>query len=77
MKNLLILIFFAPCFLAAQTQFDIVIKNGKIMDGTGNSWYYADIAVKDGRIVLIQKQITSKNRQLDVEYLDILQRWVK
>ncbi|MEP7111165.1 MAG: D-aminoacylase [Ferruginibacter sp.] len=59
MKNILILIFFVPCLLAAQTQYDIVIKNGKIMDGTGNSWYYADIAVKDGGIALIQKQITA------------------
>ena len=43
----------------AQTQFDAIIKNGKIIDGTGNSWYYSDIAVKDGKIVLIQKQITA------------------
>ena len=38
-------------------QFDVIIKNGKIMDGTGNSWYYSDIAVKDGKIVLIKKNI--------------------
>ena len=30
--------------------YDIVIKNGKIIDGTGNPWYYGDIGVKDGRI---------------------------
>lgn len=30
-----------------------MIKNGRILDGTGNSWYYADIAIKDGRIVRI------------------------
>jgi N-acyl-D-amino-acid deacylase len=34
---------------------DIIIRNGKIMDGTGNSWYYGDVAVKDGRIVKIGK----------------------
>ncbi len=38
-------------------QFDVLIKNGKIMDGTGNSWYYADIAVKDGKIVSIKKNM--------------------
>lgn len=32
-------------------QADILIKNGKIIDGTGNSWVYGDIAIKDGRIV--------------------------
>jgi len=30
--------------------FDIVVKNGKIVDGTGNPWYYADIGIKGGRI---------------------------
>jgi N-acyl-D-amino-acid deacylase len=39
----------------SQTSFDIIIRNGKIIDGTGNSWYYADIAVKDGKIVSIGK----------------------
>ena len=32
---------------------DLLIKNGKIIDGTGNSWYYADLAIKDGRIIAI------------------------
>src|ERR1044071_9647910 len=34
---------------------DIIIRNGKILDGTGNSWYYADVAVKDGRIIKIDE----------------------
>ena len=34
---------------------DVLVRNGRIMDGTGNSWYYADIAVKDGKIVAIGK----------------------
>lgn len=42
----------------AQNSFDVVIRNGKIMDGTGNNWYYADLAVKDGRIVQISRSIT-------------------
>jgi N-acyl-D-amino-acid deacylase len=28
---------------------DILITNGKIIDGAGNSWYYGSIAVKDGK----------------------------
>jgi N-acyl-D-amino-acid deacylase len=34
---------------------DIIIRNGKILDGTGNSWYYGDVAVKAGHIVKIGK----------------------
>lgn len=29
---------------------DILIQNGKILDGTGNSWFYGDIAIKNGKI---------------------------
>ena len=59
MKNIIILLLLTPCVTTAQTSYDVLIKNGKILDGTGNNWYYADIAVKDGRIVLIQKQINA------------------
>jgi N-acyl-D-amino-acid deacylase len=34
---------------------DLLIKNGRIIDGTGNNWYYGDIAVKDGKIIRIGK----------------------
>src|SRR5579875_1496417 len=34
----------------AQTHVDILIKNGRILDGTGNSWKYGDVAIKDGKI---------------------------
>src|SRR5687767_3851152 len=36
--------------LSAQTHVDILIRNGRILDGTGNSWRYGDIAIKDGKI---------------------------
>jgi N-acyl-D-amino-acid deacylase len=43
------------CFLLLtnflQAQADILIKNGRILDGTGNSWYWGDVAVKDGKIL--------------------------
>lgn len=33
--------------------FDLLLRGGKIVDGTGNPWYYGDVAVKDGRIAAI------------------------
>lgn len=39
--------------VTAQEQADILIKNGRIFDGTGNSWFYGDVAIKAGKIFKI------------------------
>ncbi len=33
--------------------YDIIIKNGKVIDGGGNPWLYSDIGVKDGKIAKV------------------------
>lgn len=37
----------------AQTTADLIILNGKVLDGTGNSWFYGDVAIKDGKILKV------------------------
>ncbi len=54
MKLIIFLLFVLPIVVTAQ-QADILIRNGKVLDGTGNSWYHADVAVKDGKILAIGK----------------------
>ena len=54
MKRILFL-FTAVPFISLGQQADILIKTGKILDGTGNSWYYGDIAVQNGKIVAMGK----------------------
>ena len=42
--------------------YDVLIKNGKIISGLGNPWYYGDIVIKDNKIVKISrfsKEITA------------------
>ena len=34
-------------------RYDLVIRGGKIIDGTGNSWYYGDVGVSGDRITRI------------------------
>lgn len=50
--------FFFPLFANTQDiPCDILIINGKIIDGTGNSWYYGNIAVKNGKITQIGRDV--------------------
>jgi N-acyl-D-amino-acid deacylase len=42
---------------------DLLIRNGRIMDGTGNSWYYGDVAVSDGVIRQIGRLATMPARK--------------
>jgi N-acyl-D-amino-acid deacylase len=50
-----IALFLLPIFCLSQNYADVIIKNGKIIDGTGNSWFYGDIAVKEGKILAVGK----------------------
>lgn len=55
-------ILFIPALLfilsiTARAQADILIRNGRIIDGTGNSWYQGDLAVKDGKILAIGRTL--------------------
>jgi N-acyl-D-amino-acid deacylase len=40
-------------FASAAQSFDLVIRNGHIIDGTGSPWYSGDIGVSNGRIARI------------------------
>lgn len=33
--------------------YDLVIRNGKVVDGSGNPWFYADVAILNGKVVRI------------------------
>ena len=52
MKALLCLLI-AVSSLAYAQDADILLKGGKVIDGSGNSWYYGDVAIKGGKIVRI------------------------
>lgn len=49
----LIVVPFTASYAAEETAFDIVIRNGTIIDGTGQPAFEADIAIKNGEIVLV------------------------
>ena len=56
--------------LHAQTTADILIRNGRILDGTGNSWFWGDVAIKDGKILRIGQQLNmTANKTIDAKGL--------
>src|SRR5450432_4714051 len=51
-------LFFAFLFSAAAwaaSDYDVLIRNARIVDGTGNPWFYSDLAIKNGKIAAIGK----------------------
>jgi N-acyl-D-amino-acid deacylase len=50
----------------AQQEFDVLIRNGRIVDGSGNPWYSADVGIRAGRIAAIGRlQPAAAKRVLD------------
>ena len=37
----------------AQAPYDVLIRNGRVLDGTGNPWYRGDVAVRGDRIAAV------------------------
>lgn len=61
--------------LALQTtplapQHDLLLRNARVYDGTGNSWFYADVAVDGDRISEIGDLSSAKgSREIDLKHL--------
>ena len=54
-----------PWSLAEESEpFDLLIKNARIVDGTGNPWFHADLAIRADRIVAISSQLSGKSKQV-------------
>jgi len=65
--------------LSAQTSeavYDIVIRNGRVLDGAGNPWIAADVAVKDGRFVRIGKIEGRGKREIDAKGKYVSPGWI-
>jgi N-acyl-D-aspartate/D-glutamate deacylase len=59
--------------------YDIVIRNGRVLDGAGNPWILADVAIKDGRFARIGKipgrgkqEIDATGRYVSPGWIDVM-----
>ena len=65
--------------IAAQTSepiYDLVIRNGRVLDGAGNPWILADVAIKDGRFVRIGKIDGKGKREIDATGRYVSPGWI-
>jgi N-acyl-D-amino-acid deacylase len=70
MKKFFLILFIPFYSLAQAPQCDLLIRNGRIIDGTGNNWYYGDIAIKEGRILQAGRNINlSAGKTIDASGL--------
>jgi len=49
----LVLSYLPLSLIAAEPPFDLILRGGKIVDGTGSPWYIADVAIRNGKIAKI------------------------
>lgn len=70
-----------PAAAAGQVpeHFDVLIRNGRVIDGTGNPWFQADVGIRDGRIVAVgplagatgDRVIDAEGRMVAPGFIDI------
>jgi len=69
-----IAVLFSGCFtatlspaIAADAGYDLVLRNARIVDGTGSPWYYADLAIRGDTIARIAPAINEPaGRVIDI-----------
>ena len=65
--------------VAAQSSapvYDIVIRNGRVLDGSGSPWILADVAINDGRFVRIGKFEGKGKREIDATGRYVSPGWI-
>jgi N-acyl-D-amino-acid deacylase len=75
----IIILLISSVLTTAQTEspiFDIVIRNGRVLDGAGNPWILADVAIKDGRFVRIGKVEGKGKREVDATDRYVSPGWI-
>ena len=64
-----LLVALAGCSVALAADYDFILRNGRVVDGTGNPARFADVAVKAGRIAAVGRISGTTSNELDARGL--------
>ncbi len=61
---------FSPLLVSGQEPLDLILRGGRIVDGTGNPWFSGDVGIRGDRIAELDRRIkTPAKREIDVRGL--------
>lgn len=61
---------------AAAQEYDLVIRNGRVLDGAGNPWILADVAIRDGRFAKVGVVAGRGEREVDARGRYVTPGWI-
>ena len=61
---------------APAVAYDVVIRNGRVLDGAGNPWILADVAIKDGKFVKIGRVPERGTTEIDARGKYVSPGWI-
>ncbi|WP_204601971.1 N-acyl-D-amino-acid deacylase family protein [Paremcibacter congregatus] len=56
--------------------YDIVIRGGRVLDGAGNPWIPADVAIRDGKLAKIGRVVKRGRREIDATGKYVSPGWI-
>lgn len=66
----------APSPGTRPADYDVVIRNGRVLDGMGNPWILADVGIRDGRFAKIGRISGTGAREIDARGLYVSPGWI-
>src|SRR5256885_5954108 len=61
---------------ASAQDYDVVIRNGRVLDGAGNPWILADVAIKDGKFAKVGKIAERGRTEIDARGKYVSPGWI-
>jgi len=62
--------------LTGPAEYDVVIRNGRVLDGMGNPWIVADVGIRDGKFAKIGHVLAKGQREIDARGLYVSPGWI-